>query len=76
MLVIESVSFRAVLRGGLSNKLTRRFELGKADQYYGVIGRGVGHRDTIDLYSSEQQARRHYEDAVSRHDKDTRWQRV
>jgi hypothetical protein len=69
-------AFRVVLRGGLSDKLTRRFEFGRADQYYGVICRGVGDRDTIDLYSSEQQARRHYEHAVNRHDKDSHWQRV
>jgi hypothetical protein len=75
MVVMESASFRAVLRAGPS-EMTRRFELGQADQYYCVIGRGVGDKNAISLFSSEERARRLYQEALNRHDQDSRWQRV
>ena len=74
--VIESTTFWAILRNGPS-ELSRTFELGRADQYYSSICRGIGETALINLYASEQQARRHYEDAVKRHDSDSsRWQRA
>lgn len=74
--VIESASFRAILRNGPSH-LSRSFELGRAGKYYCSICRGIGESDLINLYVSEQQARQHYEDAVSRHDSDSsHWQRA
>ena len=73
--VIESASFRAIFATGPSD-LTRSFELGKADQYYCTVCRGVGDEEIVNLYSSEQQARQHYEDAVNRCDNDSQWQRV
>jgi hypothetical protein len=74
--VIESTSFRAILHRGVSD-MTRSFELGQADEYYCSICRGIGDHDLINLYSSEEQARQHYEAAVSRHTGDSsHWQRV
>jgi hypothetical protein len=74
--VIESTSFRAILSRGLSD-LTRSFELGQTEGYYSSICRGVGENDLIHLYLSEEQARQHYEEAVSRHNSDSsHWQRV
>jgi hypothetical protein len=72
--LIECATFQAVLRSGPS-EMTRRFEFGKADQYYCVIGRGVRDVDTISLFSSPEQARQEYDDAVKRHDQDSHWQR-
>jgi hypothetical protein len=74
--VIESVSFQAILHNGHSDNLTRSIELGKIDQYYCTARHGVGDGGIVSLYSSEQQARRDYEDAVKRHDGDSRWERV
>jgi hypothetical protein len=74
--VIESASFHAILSTGLSH-MARSFELGRADEYYCSICRGIGESDLISLYSSEQQARQHYEQAVNRHDTDSKhWQRA
>lgn len=74
--VIESASFRAILRNGPSN-LARSFELGQTGEYYSSICRGIGENDLINLYLSEQQAREHYEEAVNRHNSDSsHWQRV
>jgi hypothetical protein len=47
-----------------------------ADQYYCVIGRGVRGADTISLFSSPEQARQAYDDAVKRHEQDGHWQRI
>jgi hypothetical protein len=74
--VTEAVSFRAILRNGPSDNLIRSFELGTAGEYYSSICRGIGERDLINLYSSEQEARQHYEDAVGRCNKDSHWQRI
>jgi hypothetical protein len=75
--VIQSTSFRAMLHNGPSKHLIRSFELGQAGQYYSSICRGIGENDLVNLFSSEQQAREHYEDAVNRHHSDTRhWRRV
>ncbi len=74
--VIKSASFRAILSTGLSN-ITRSFELGQVDDYYSSICRGIGEKDLINLFSSEQQARQHYQDAVKRYDEDiSHWQRA
>lgn len=74
--VIESALFRAILSKGLTG-MTRSFELGQVGEYYSSICRGIGENDLISLYLSEQQARQHYEAAVSRHSSDSRhWQRV
>jgi hypothetical protein len=75
-IVIESATFRAVLRNGPSDLLKRNCELGQADQYYSSIRRGIGERDLIYLFSSEQAARQDYEDAVNRCDQDPHWQRI
>ena len=71
--VSESASFQATLR---SEPRTRSYELGRADQYYSCICRGIDDQDMINLYSSEQQARDNYTDALTRYDNDSRWQRV
>jgi hypothetical protein len=71
--VSESASFQAILRSELR---TRSYELGRADQYYSFICRGIDDKDMINLYSSEQQARDNYTDALNRYDSDSRWQRV
>lgn len=76
MVVTESVSFRALLRSGPSDTLTRSFELGTADAYHCVISRGIGADPRISLYTSEQQARRGYEDRVRHHDQNSLWERV
>jgi hypothetical protein len=74
--VIESASFRAILSRGLSD-MTRSFELGQVGEYYSSICRGIDENDLINLFSSEKQARQHYEEAVSRHNCDSsHWQRV
>jgi hypothetical protein len=72
---IESATFQAVLRSGPSG-MTRRFEFGKADQYFCVIGHGVGDASTIALFSSQERARHAYNDAIKRHEQDRHWQRV
>jgi hypothetical protein len=74
--VTEAASFRAVLRNGPSDHLTRRFELGRVGKYYSAICRGIGSSDLINLYSSEEQARQDYKDAVNRCDEDIFWQRM
>jgi hypothetical protein len=73
--LIESATFQAVLRSGPSG-MRRRYEFGKADQFYCVIGRGVGDAATIGLFSSEELARHAYDDAIKRHEQDRHWQRV
>jgi hypothetical protein len=71
--VIESASFHPILSTGM----TRSFELGRADEYYSSICRGLGEGDLISLYWSERQARQHYEQVVNRHDTDSmHWQRA
>jgi len=72
---IESATFQAVLRSGPS-AMTRRYEFGKADQYYCVIGHGVGHTATIALFSSQERARQEYDNAIKRHEQDRHWQRI
>lgn len=73
--VIESASFRAILRNKPSD-LVRSFELGQTAEYYSSIIRGIGETDLVNLYVSERQAREHYEQAVSRHNNNsTQWQR-
>jgi hypothetical protein len=74
--VTESASFRATPRNGPSDRLTRRYELGRVDQYYSAIHRGIGDGDLINLYSSEQEAQQDYKQAVNRCDEDVRWQRI
>jgi hypothetical protein len=75
--VIASESFWAILLSEApGDHLTRSYELGRADQYYSCICRGIDDKDMINLYSSEQQARDNYTDALTRYDNDSRWQRV
>jgi hypothetical protein len=76
MLVLKSASFRALLRKGPSDRLIRNFKLGKVDQYYTSVCLGMGADSTANFYSSEQQAQQDFEDAVSRHDGNSHWQRV
>lgn len=76
MTVTESVTFRALLRGGPSETLTRSFALGKADAYHCVICRGIGADPRISLYTSGLLARHDYENQVKHHDQDNFWQRV
>ena len=72
--VIASASFRAILLSEApGDHLTRSYELGRADQYYSCICRGIGDEDLIYLYSSKQQARQHYEMAVNRCERTNRW---
>jgi hypothetical protein len=75
--VTESTSFRAIpFSGRLSERRTRSYELGQSDQYYSCICRGIGNDDLINLYSSEQQARQHYDAIVNRCEGTNRWDRV
>jgi hypothetical protein len=65
-----------VLRRGVSAHLIRRLELGQADQYYVLIHAGIGHRDLINLYSREEQARLAFLDALKNYEHDSRWQKA
>src|SRR5687767_673101 len=71
--VSESASFQATPRSELR---TRSYELGRVERYYSCICRGIDDKDMINLYSSAQQARDNYTDALTRYDNDSRWQRV
>jgi hypothetical protein len=74
--VRDSASFQATPRSERRDHRTRSYELGRADQYYSCICRGIDDKDMINLYSSEQQARDNYTDALTRYENDSRWQRV
>jgi len=73
---MQTASFRAVLRAGVSAHLIRSLELGWSDQYYTFVRRGIGERDLINLYSCEEEARVAFEDALRTYEHDSCWQKA